>query len=60
MTSVNSAKLISLGVKGSDYNLEMPEGVQAITVLNQERGSEMIDLVSAFVDSGDENISGTI
>ena len=53
VTSVDSAKLISLGIRGTDYNMELPEGVQAITVLNQERGAEMIDLVSAFVDSGD-------
>ena len=33
--------------------MELPEGVQAITLLNQERGAEMIDLVSSFVDSDD-------
>ena len=54
VVAVDSAKLISLDVKGSDYNLEMPEGVQAITVLNQERGQEMIDLVSEYVDASDD------
>lgn len=54
VASVDSAKIINLDIKGKGYSFDFPEGVSSITLLNQERGQEMITLVSEYVDTDDD------
>jgi len=54
VATVDSAKIINLDVKGKGYSFDFPEGVSSITLLNQERGEEMISLVSEYVDIDDD------
>ena len=48
--SVDSATLINFKIKTHSFDGEMPEGENTIKQLNAERGQEMIDVVSEYVD----------
>jgi len=54
VATVDSAKLIQLGIQGQGYNTKSGEGVNTIVDLNAQRGQEMIDLVSEYVDTNDD------